>query len=157
MTEKEIVKFLRWLGDCYGMDNKEEAERVAKKYINEKNMLKATDFRINNLVQDDLGNLLKVKKLDGEDITLKVVDRSKFPLEVGWKPYPIPLTEEWLFKFGFKLVESHDDHLYYLEETDFSLNRSFQFNNYYKRIELKYVHQLQNLYFALTGEELTIK
>jgi hypothetical protein len=25
-----------------------------------------------------------------------------------------------------------------------------------KSIELKYVHQLQNLYFALTGEELTI-
>lgn len=24
-------------------------------------------------------------------------------------------------------------------------------------IEIKYVHQLQNLYFALTGEELTIK
>ena len=36
MDEKEIVKFLRWLGDCYGMDDKKEAERVAKEYISEK-------------------------------------------------------------------------------------------------------------------------
>lgn len=36
MDEKEIVKFLRWLGDCYGMDDKKEAEKVAREYISEK-------------------------------------------------------------------------------------------------------------------------
>jgi hypothetical protein len=30
-------------------------------------------------------------------------------------------------------------------------------NSHWLDIEIKYVHQLQNLYFALTGEELEIK
>ncbi len=53
---------------------------------------------------------------------------------------PIPLTEEWLVKF-----EQKDLDLFILEiEVNWN-------------IKIKYVHQLQNLYFALTGEELTIK
>ena len=35
MDKKEIVKFLRWLGDCYGMDDQENAERVATEYLKE--------------------------------------------------------------------------------------------------------------------------
>tara|TARA_R110000744_G_scaffold7342_3_gene25313 strand:+ start:7164 stop:7403 length:240 start_codon:yes stop_codon:yes gene_type:complete len=35
MNKEDIVKFLRWLGDCYGMDDKKEAERVADEYISE--------------------------------------------------------------------------------------------------------------------------
>lgn len=87
---------------------------------------------------------------------------------------PIPLTEEWLVKFGFDI------------DTDKGWNRSedinydvYSLNNFdvalidvvYKlwiEIEgdtwynssltaIKYVHQLQNLYFALTSEELTLK
>jgi hypothetical protein len=71
---------------------------------------------------------------------------------------PIPLTEEWLIKFGFK----HDEIL-----STYVFNGSFGFieNNYTKLgieygaiwTECKYVHQLQNIIFALTGEELTIK
>ena len=68
---------------------------------------------------------------------------------------PIPLTEEWLIRFGFKVV----------------IGLSFEFNGFETRkdedvwivwklssylICIKYVHQLQNLYFALTGKELTI-
>ena len=87
---------------------------------------------------------------------------------------PIPLTEEWLLKFGF---QRHDqgsvsaqfsygtnpvtqDYLIYLKwikdyENDYHLNGfPFYQNGYF---EIKHIHQLQNLYFALTGEELTIK
>jgi hypothetical protein len=72
---------------------------------------------------------------------------------------PIPLTEEWLVKFRF--VKEIDD-LY----LDLSSSFLIWFNDdeflHYKSNQLeticsiKYVHQLQNLYFALTGEELTI-
>ena len=69
----------------------------------------------------------------------------------------IPLTEEWLEKFGF---------------TKGKFNYKWQFGNFIYDQKLKlwtwfgvqlhdylieFVHQLQNLYLALTGQELTIK
>jgi len=81
---------------------------------------------------------------------------------------PIPLTEEWLERFGFikemsKWVE--DD--FYFKKTrkgvDFvSLWSSEVIAQYDVSVVgfdvfVKYVHQLQNLYYALTGEELEIK
>lgn len=72
---------------------------------------------------------------------------------------PIPLTEEWLLKFGFKRIE--------VEGYPVFLNKIFAIEFYEEEsdvlfenisiAQIKYVHQLQNLYFALTGEELTIK
>lgn len=75
---------------------------------------------------------------------------------------PIPLTEEWLFKFGFKF----DGHCSWwknelIELTiDTGEDEYSVFNNngdYITLKGIKYVHSLQNLYFALTGEELEIK
>lgn len=75
---------------------------------------------------------------------------------------PIELTEEWLSNFGFEF--SRDPESNYYEKT-------FDFTAFYKVVierkigsdvfcfsttQLIYVHQLQNLYFALTGEELTL-
>ena len=73
---------------------------------------------------------------------------------------PIPLTEEWLEKFGFDIKDK--DRLDWVKGA-FNLERSNEDNNkfcfevYSHYIPLDYVHQLQNLYFALTREELTIK
>jgi hypothetical protein len=78
------------------------------------------------------------------------------------KASPIPLTEEWLLKFGFvkkkgEIGYSKGKLLIYLGDTTMSgENGRTYFNSWailYKSPE--YVHQLQNLYFALTGEELT--
>jgi len=67
---------------------------------------------------------------------------------------PIPLTEEWLLKFGFEpLGSSRFDFkifTYYLYDGSF-------YNQSSRLSTIKYVHQLQNLYFALTDEELEIK
>ena len=76
----------------------------------------------------------------------------------------IELTAELLKYFGFKLVwaGSGDGSLYRFGEkcnTMELINRGygFKYNTFNAcEIEIKYVHQLQNLYFALTGEELTI-
>lgn len=77
---------------------------------------------------------------------------------------PIPLTEEWLLRFGFEksneLVDYFSKGKYHLFEKESIM---FYFypefggidNKNYKHI--KSVHQLQNLYFALNNEELTIK
>jgi hypothetical protein len=69
----------------------------------------------------------------------------------------IPLTEEWLLKFGFnkwkdkKIWTCKKVMIYFHAKEEFCFGRASN------RTKLKYVHQLQNLYFALTGEELTIK
>jgi hypothetical protein len=72
----------------------------------------------------------------------------------------IPLTEEWLLKFGFdKLPNCWDNDIFHLSEWDnYPMNWCVVMNknNAVLILKLKYVHQLQNLYFALTGEELII-
>ena len=80
---------------------------------------------------------------------------------------PIPLTEEWLLKFGFKYRNSgaggQDQWAGYgfWELDDFYLlgNRKGAPVYYarYKPSETIYVHQLQNLYFALCQQELKIE
>lgn len=74
---------------------------------------------------------------------------------------PIPLTEEWLLRFGFyKPAYSWIGDKFHLSEwDDYPLNWcvAFNKNNAILVDKLKYVHQLQNLYFALTGQELEIK
>ena len=73
---------------------------------------------------------------------------------------PIPITEEWLLKFRFK----HSGYGFFIHlknrfEIEFNRNENTFTLNFItgELIEYKYVHQLQNLYFVLTGEELKIK
>ena len=113
--------------------------------------MKATELRIGNLVQYHWNNKMKNVSVYPDLIKALQFENSLYE--------PIPLTEEWLLKFGFEFYEG--------EKTFF--NDSYERNrvrlNYREdkkifywedrnNMELKYVHQLQNLYFALTGEEL---
>ncbi|GAA4329138.1 hypothetical protein GCM10023149_33600 [Mucilaginibacter gynuensis] len=75
---------------------------------------------------------------------------------------PVILNDQWLQMLGFYVVVLNDGdspiyHKHGLEiyidcETLQPMFYGFQVCNY----RIQYVHQLQNLYFALTGEELTI-
>ena len=83
---------------------------------------------------------------------------------------PIPLTEEWLINLGFEKSKGNfsiDFSLGYLELEYHVIMDLWEFNIVNVGdawddpviVSLKspqYVHQLQNLYFALTGEELTL-
>ena len=98
---------------------------------------------------------------------------------------PIPLTAEWLIKLGFNeqggdyivLDKSSDERLGYVDERSWTSVKikywefiatgdnhkgylfqwhESEFHNYQKERVIRYVHELQNLYFALTGNELTI-
>ena len=76
---------------------------------------------------------------------------------------PIPLTEEWLKRFGFdKRVMTINGGEFDWELLGEELilyigseGSGFDCQQFERR--LKYVHSLQNLYFALTGEELELK
>lgn len=68
----------------------------------------------------------------------------------------IPLTEELLINFGFIFsgIVQQKKYLRLIYEDGGKL---FYYCHPLLKIEIKYVHQLQNLYFALTGEELEVK
>ena len=77
---------------------------------------------------------------------------------------PIPLTEDWLIKFGFEKTDMDfynitlpDKYKVYLSCTMILGRFEVCQSSYGFCVDCKYVHQLQNLYFALTGKELTIK
>lgn len=75
---------------------------------------------------------------------------------------PINLTEEWLTKFGFEEdAESKSwSILTTLDKYDYQFEVSNKYQEYFQpdfaRMDIKYVHELQNLYFALTGVELQL-
>lgn len=123
------------------------------------NPMKANELRTGNWIIGDVGIPYKLELSDFADW---YYDHNSH--EFGEHIFPIPLTEEWLLKFGFRLSvgaawynDKFNDS--YFKE-NFRLNKwddgrlflwDYKFPN-----EIKYVHQLQNLYFALTGEELII-
>lgn len=91
----------------------------------------------------------------------------------GWDTYKInlndwrgiPLTPQILEKCGFKRIDDGKDddfeEMYETERGDRIDNEKGTYkwwhnDRYYSYVELKTVHQLQNLYFALTGQELTV-
>jgi hypothetical protein len=69
---------------------------------------------------------------------------------------PIPLTEEWLLKFGFYKSETFKNSFIKKGVDIYIQDTAFWYDLLNNSIEIKSVHQLQNLFFALTNEELTI-
>jgi hypothetical protein len=77
----------------------------------------------------------------------------------------MPITEEWLLKLGFEKSTLDGDNAWLnlrYRYLTFSSDESVEFKKVYltvSRMDIicEHVHELQNLYFALTGEELTIK
>ncbi len=104
----------------------------------------AKELRIGNWVYDegDLENPIQIVNIQ-EDNT-------------SWLK-PIPLTEEWLVKLGFVSNPYQDIYAKVSDTISFVIDvdktRGY-LELYSKGVDLKHVHQLQNLYFALTGEEL---
>lgn len=116
--------------------------------------MKAEELRIGNYVLNPNNN--EVHKCTIETIS---------DIQNGYlKREPIPLTEEWLLRFGFEK-----------DRYNFIINFGFDFcveyyyaDNIYSfwiytdddwhciLNEIKYVHSLQNLIYALTGQELTL-
>jgi len=87
--------------------------------------------------------------ISDSDITSCVVNKCK-------NLQPILLTRDWLVKLGWR---ESDPQVYTKNEFSIELwhdlNHVFKWNGFVISIKLQHVHQLQNLYFTLTGEELT--
>ncbi len=66
----------------------------------------------------------------------------------------VPLTEEWLIKFGFEKKVISGFHITYRKGGLFLLKRFDSTKIWCDNIEVKYIHQLQNIFKALKKTEL---
>jgi hypothetical protein len=121
--------------------------------------MKESDLRIGNIVSGFDGKSFAWSLEDFKMLADSNVDADELCMS-------IPLTEEWLRAVGLHKYNVHNDpsmfnyctdgldNLDVVGTTDCGDSFYSVFGN---EIEIKYVHQLQNLYFALTGTELKIK
>lgn len=78
---------------------------------------------------------------------------------------PIPITPEWLERLGFEREEQKISNCDVYKKGFYKIHvnpfGTIYFSHYtmggFYLSELKSIHQLQNLYHALTGQELTVK
>lgn len=127
-------------------------------------MIDAKELRIGNWVTLD-----KSMTVDENPFQIRSSSFSQITLN-DLIVNPIPLNEEWLLKFGFEKEDRQLDTLYklyfpnskahYFEWAsstncvDVELDNGM--TNYTLSVDVEYVHQLQNLHFALTGKELEL-
>jgi len=122
-----------------------------------------TDFKAHKITSP-IGLMLDnlVYNRHGEVHAIRINDLHAFDhpdMGGNYGLYGIPLTEEWLIKMGFE-----NDNITFsrgsvwLAPTSTGRYDVFLAGLYNgSQTTLEYVHDLQNLYFALLGTELTIK
>ena len=112
-------------------------------------MIQANELRIGNYIkyQDNLNFIVELE--DFSDLYLGEDDIEDY--------HPILITQQRLIDLGFEDIGTYeyqinDDLIMENEYTD-----KGSWNFFYDNIhltEIKHIHQLQNLYFAITGKEL---
>jgi len=113
-------------------------------------MLKNNELRIGNIIEwnKSIFNVCKISEDSIEN-------------ELWCKPlteiHPIPLTEQWLLRFGF--VSNPYQDRYELGKIHIQCDKTKGTTDLWIEgaSHIKYVHSLQNYVFALTGQELELK
>lgn len=115
--------------------------------------MKANELRIGNYVYRQSSKLIVDKS--------SIYQIENVNIQSAFRYDPIPLTEEWLLKFGFVHVNDDLFKLHITESVLLIVNLNFLskdiaicINNQRFYMRKKYVHQLQNLFFDLKGGEL---
>ena len=114
-------------------------------------MIQANELRIGNYVAATNDEAKFPYKITATEIVYANADPDRFK--------PIHLTEEWLLKFGF-IETSAQEHRFELKPFVVYLWLTgvvIEIGKEFYETDNKYVHQLQNLYFTLTGKELEEK
>jgi len=108
----------------------------------------ANEIRIGNLVQDEEG-VFPITKTFFTLLDINLKDTN-----------PIPLTEEWLLKFGYENNDEFYKNIFRKEGSAFSVfinNGKISLGIGIITIEVEYLHKFQNLLFELENKELTLK
>jgi len=103
----------------------------------------AKELRIGNWIHSKATHQDWQIELDSIELVLKSLDKVE----------PIPLTEEWMVNLGF---DKKHWPVFFKNGVEFVSEQGIM--RYYTHpnrwLDIDYVHELQNLYFALTGKEL---
>lgn len=146
--------------------------------------LKAQDFRIGNWIYDDEGILCKINgftpfdhstRCDELEGCLVLIDiyRPNGDVSKGYEcnineMKPIELTEDLLLRLGYKYFNGKNEGTLTMDfegkldidyhDGEIKVKSHYEGEHMYRKLfNIKYLHQLQNLYFALSGIELTLK
>lgn len=110
--------------------------------------MEAKNLRIGNIVYQP-NRIGKVDEIWQEAVKLKGY-KNGYDYE---HTKPIPLTDEWFENCGFKKDETD---WWHQKEIGFKKYDDNTYEEYSNNITIEYVHELQNLFFVLTGTELEI-
>jgi len=138
--------------------NKTQTEQLTQVAVMQ-SVLKESDLRTGNLIKVISSKKTFesfITKAKGYDI-VRIEEKSFTHLNYE----PIPLDEEWLLKFGFSEIGGCNEKDFTNGDYNIFINSLGEVNflffrqgDWYQKLD--YVHQLQNLYFALTQRELTV-
>lgn len=117
--------------------------------------MRVEELRIGNCVHFDMNNPREDNEPEQGYVDHIITAKDLNDKETIERLTPIPLTEEWLLKFGFEYNKTLD---VFANDTEFIRLKDgifwFELGSY--SVPLKYVHQLQNLYWCLFAEELKL-
>lgn len=127
-------------------------------------MLKVKDLRVGNYIYSSLTESVV-------EVSTKVLRLMESEIRVkGETTYKgVPITEDILLKCGFsrglyidnlfftKLDIVNGDYSEIIIDMSDCLEVHLDINNFSIKVECKYLHQLQNLYYSVTGKELEVK
>ena len=145
--------------------------------------MKASELRLGNYIQVNNGSnytgigTVATMSNTGEENDVAYYDNNGLYEYTDLRLFqPVPLTEEWLLKLGFEAYSTHVNYIelqiksnkpsnhvvirYGLQRDYFNIfnHSECDFTEMQYLTEVKFVHQLQNLFYCLSGgEELTIK
>jgi len=125
-------------------------------------MIQINELRVGNIIQEG-----KVEQIDNSIDEVYYSGDGYYQSNYCCNLNAILITEDWLLKFKFscdwtktytKQIEKNTFELRF-ENTEkimfLDVNINYE-DTYLEFKHIKYVHQLQNLYFALTGSELQL-
>ncbi len=117
--------------------------------------MKTNELRIGNYLMTNHDYLCEVELIHKNHFDCRETTTGNFIPNGEYKP--IQLTEEWIMKFGLKkmpITEYTQDTYDFFGFKLWVKNGKFLFDD---RIEIKYIHTLQNLFYSLVEQELTLQ
>lgn len=124
-------------------------------------MIDIKSLRLGNIVQfydwykDGMYKQFRIISIDQDSEYLSLSDGTIRTCISFNELEPVPLTKELLLKYGFKKDASGSFHVKNIE-IYFSNNESFGVIDNIPIKGLKYLHQLQNIYYYLENKELEV-
>jgi hypothetical protein len=131
-------------------------------------MINVKELRVDNLVfrksikKDEPLETVKLLGIDGSFDVVDIKNKDCYIYEQisVEELHGINISESVLLRYGFKKTETLGIETYNYTLNDFRFNTALfwklQYKNEFTRKNILYLHELQNLYYLLTGDELTV-